>query len=483
MQQARKPFVDHSDLTASVMTLATGKPVNLWLMLISLSCGTFMALLDSTMVSIAIADIRVKLNTNLATASWVLNAFNLAFAALLVTVGHFADQFGRKRVFQIGMICFMLGSLLCAIASSIQFLIIARVLEAMGAAALSSVGLAIIIAVFPHTKRAAAIGIWAALGGLASALGPILGGFLVFKFSWQWIFLANLPICILGLFLVARNVPETRDPYATASIDVPGLLLLTSATVCLVLAIIQGGTWGWTSTAVLGLFVVSIVSFALLYSVEIRHPQPIIDFRLFQSRSFFATNVAMFLFGIAIQGATLILILYFITGRSISPIIAALAVLPLSIATFLVASLAGPLSRIISSWIEGVVGMALLSLGFFLFCGLPLNASFLETTWRALIIGVGMGLCLVSFPKTALMEVALPKLGVGSGVLNTFRQIGYALGVAILVSALNSQIQGAETAIMRQSAFSGVWLVAGIIATIGLFCTFFIKTSVKGKNR
>jgi EmrB/QacA subfamily drug resistance transporter len=369
---------------------------------------------------------------------------------LLVTMGRFADQFGRKRIFMLGMIIFSLGSLLCALAPTmaqlsgwpaINWLIGFRAFQAIGAAAMNPVSLAIIIAVFPRERRGAAIGVWGALSGLAAAAGPVLGGFLVQNFDWRWIFFVNLPFCIVGLIMVALFVPETRVPGTSKKLDPLGLVTLSLAMFCLVLAIIQGNDWGWASTPILSLFAGALVALVLFFIVENRVSEPIVDFSLFKIRSFSASSVAMFLFGIAIQGAFLILVLYFIEAQGYTQLDAAYAILPIPLAAFEVSAFSGAFSQKISPRISGIVGMALLVVGFFALATLNVHSTVLDTTWRGIIIGAGMGLCFQSFPNMALSEVPRAKLGVGSGVFNTFRQIGFVLGVAILISLFVGQIQ------------------------------------------
>ena len=436
--------------TSQPVLMIRGKPVNPWLVLISLVFGFFMSLLDITIVNIAIPSIQSSLNTNLTTVTWVLNAYSLVFAILLVTMGRFADQYGRKRLFMIGMVIFSVGSLLCALSPTlasltgwpaINWLIGFRAFQAIGAAALNPVSLAIIIAVFPRERRGAAIGVWGALSGLAAAAGPVLGGFLVQNFDWRWIFFVNLPFCIIGLIMVAIFVPETRELGTSKKLDPLGLLTLSIAIFCLVLAIIQGNDWGWTSTPVLSLFAGSIVAIILFFIVESRVSEPIVDFSLFKIRSFSASSVSIFLFGIAIQGAFLLLVLYFIDAQGYTQLDAAYAIIPIPLASFVVSAFSGAFSQKISPRISGIAGMALLALGFFALATLSVNATWLDTTWRGIILGAGMGLCFQSFPNMALSEIPRAKLGVGSGVFNTFRQIGFVLGVAILISLFVGQVK------------------------------------------
>lgn len=272
-----------------------GQPVRPWVALAAVLIGFCMAILDTTIVNIAIPSMQTSLKADLTSISWVLNAYNLVYAVLLVTAGRFADQYGRKRLFMLGMILFSLGSLCCGLAQAfgqisgtpaINWLIGFRALQGTGTAALAPVSLAIILAVFPAEKRGAAIGAWGALAGLAGALGAVIGGFLIQTFGWPWIFFVNLPVCLVGLVMLVLFVPETRDPHVGKRMDVPGMLTLTVALFCLVLAIIEGNDWNWTSLPILALFGAALASLILFVFVEVRQQEPIVNFSLLKARSF-----------------------------------------------------------------------------------------------------------------------------------------------------------------------------------------------------
>ncbi len=476
-QQAVSP--EHSPF---VLTLPNGEAVNPWTVLVSIMLGFFMSLLDATITNIALTTIQTSLKTDLTTVSWVINAYLIAFAGLLITMGRFADQFGRKRVFMIGMIIFSLSSLLCALAPTIGLLIVFRVLQGVGAAALNSVSLAIITGVFPPQKRGAAIGIWGALTGLAAAVGPVLGGLLlsigvlhmgtVQIDSWRWIFFINLPFCIVGLLLTARRVPEMYDRNATRTIDGVGLVTLSLAMVCVSLALIEGNDWKWDGRIV-GLFGGALVAFVLFLVAEGRQQQPLLDLNLFRIRSFSATNIVMFLFGVAAQGAFLLVILYFITARGYSQLGASYAFLPMPLAAFVISAVASPLSRRISPKYLAIVGMAILGLGFLSFTTVTGTSGPFETAWRAIILGIGIGLCYSSLPAMVLAEVPHEKLGVASGAFNTFRQFGFVIGVALLLGIFSGQVTH-KTVV---DSFIVCWFVSALIAFVGILPAFFTATT------
>ena len=419
-----------------------------WLVLASIVFGFFMSLLDTTITNIALGNIRTTLKTDLSTVSWIMNAYTLTFAALLVTMGRLADQFGRKRLYMGGMILFSVGSLLCAVAPTIEVLIGCRVIQAIGASILEAVSLAIIVAVFPREQRTAAIGLWGALAGLAAAVGPVLGGFLLEvgrgNLEWRWIFFVNLPFCLIGLAMIARNVPEIRDAHATRRIDVVGVLTLA-------LGFTKATAWGWGSARVLGLFGLSALALLLLYAVEARQRQPNLDFALFRTRSFAAACAVIILFTIAFQAVLVILIQYFIIAQGKSPLDAALAIIWLPLAAFVSSAASGIAGdRINARWLI-VAGMALLGVGLLSLSSLPLDAGYSDTLWREVIVGLGAGLCFTSIPNTALSDVPRPKLGAGNGAYATFKQLGYALGVAIFISLLTGQLRTTRAAAAAQA--------------------------------
>ena len=496
MQQTKHstPFRSGTPHAPPPVLTIRAKPVKPWLVLTAVLFGFVMAMLDTTIMNIAIPSIQTSLSADLLSISWVLNAYNLMYAVLLITVGRFADQYGRKRLLLIAMILFSLGSLGCAFAqvcgrisgtSAIDWLIGVRALQGMGAAGLTPVSLAILMAVFPVHKRGAALGVWGAVAGMGAACGPLIGGLLVQVLDWRWIFLVNLPICAVGIVMTVLFVPETRDPSVSRHIDVPGLLTLTMAIFCLVLAVIEGNEWGWSSVPILSLFGAAMGSVILFVMVEAWQREPIVDLSLFKAWSFTGTNITVLLFGIALQGATLIAVLYFTNALGYSQLHAAYALIPIALASFVASLLAGKLSSKVTPSMMCLAGMALVALGLGLLGLLSTEASFMDIAWRGLLMGGGIGLAFQSLPILSLSQVPHAKLGVGSGVFNTFRLIGSVLGVAILVSVLTGQLhanleQANHTAGPLAhapviDAFRTTWLFAALCAVIGFVSALLIS--------
>jgi EmrB/QacA subfamily drug resistance transporter len=489
------PFRSRSLYAPSPVLMVRTKPVKPCGVLTAVLCGFFMAVLDTTIMNIAIPSIQTDLSADLPSISWVLNAYNLMYAVLLITVGRFADQYGRKRLLLIAMILFSLGSLGCALAPAcarisgtpaMSWLIGFRAFQGIGAAGLMPVSLAIMMAVFPRYKRGAALGVWGAVAGMGAAFGPIIGGFLVQAFDWRSIFLVNLPICAVGIVLTLLFVPETRDTSMSRRIDMPGLLTLTVAILCLVVAIIEGNEWGWSSVPILSLFGAAVGSVILFVLVEVWQREPLVDLSLFKAWSFTGTNISVLMLGIALQGATLIAVLYFTNALGYSQLQAAYALLPLALASFVTSLLAGKVSSKVTPSLMCLAGMAMVAVGLGLLGLLSPLTSLLVIAWCGLLTGGGIGMAFQSLTMLSLSQVPHAKLGVGSGVFNTFRLLGGVLGVAILVSVLTGQLptnleQASRTAgalahVAVIDAFRTTWLFAALCAVVGFVWALLIST-------
>ncbi len=488
------PFRSGAPHAPPPVLMVRAKPVNPWRVLTAVLFGFFMAVLDTTILTIAIPSIQTGLSADLPSISWVLNACNLMYAVLLITIGRFADQYGRKRLLLIAMILFSLGSLGCALAPAcgrisstpaLSWLIGFRALQGIGAAGLMPVSLAILMAVFPRHKRGAALGVWGAVAGMGAAFGPIIGGILVQAFDWRWIFLVNLPICAVGIVLTLLFVPETRDPSVSRRIDVPGLLTLTMAILCLVVAIIEGNEWGWSSVPMLSLFGAAVGSVILFVLVELWQREPLVDLSLLKAWSFTGTNITVLLLGIAFQGATLIAVLYFTNALGYRQLQAAYALIPLALASFVTSLLAGKVSSKLTPSLMCLAGMAMVAVGLGLLGLLSPLTSFLDIAWCGLLMGGGIGMAFQSLTMLSLSQVPHAKLGVGSGVFNTFRLLGGVLGVAILVSVLTGQLHtnleqayrtaGALAHAPVTDAFRTTWLFAALCAVIGFVWALLIS--------
>jgi EmrB/QacA subfamily drug resistance transporter len=420
---------------------------NPWAVLAVLCLGLFMILLDGTIVNIAIPRIMTAFGTGLSNVEWVMNAYVLAFAVLLVTLGRFGDLYGRRRLFVAGMALFTLASLACGLAPSIDWLIAFRVVQGAGGAAMMPATLSIIAAVFPAGKRGAAMGIWGGVSGLATAIGPSLGGLIVDGASWRWIFLINIPIGVIGVLLALRIVPESKNPTAVESLDLPGVGLISASLFCLTFALVEGQNYGWTSVVILGLFAAAAVAFALLFVRERRVRQPLIDFSLFRSADFAAGNATGFLLSAAMMGVFFTVPIFLQTVLGFSALKAGLVMSPMSVVIIFAAPAAGMLSdRLGSKWIVAA-GMFILAFGLAWMAGLvpgnekitPATTS-LDLLFPFVLAGIGIGLSVAPVTSAVMATAPQDRVGNASGVLSTMRQVGSLMGIAILGAVLQNRI-------------------------------------------
>ncbi len=293
--------------------------------------GTFMVLLDTTIIVTALPTIQSHLHTNLSDLQWAVDAFTLPFAALMLTGGTLGDRFGRKRFFLLGLVLFLLGSTFCGFAPTLGWLLFGRVVQGVGAAALAPGSLSVLAAAFPEPReRAQAIGLWAGVSGLGLAIGPLAGGWLIQISSWPAIFFVNLPVGLLALALSVPRLSESRNPNAQR-IDLPGQVLVTGALVCLVMALIEGSSQGWTSGLILGLFIGSAVLLAAFLLVEARVREPMVPLRLFSNRVFSVANLASVILGFAMVGTLFFAVQFLQNVQGYTALEAGLRVLPASV--------------------------------------------------------------------------------------------------------------------------------------------------------
>jgi EmrB/QacA subfamily drug resistance transporter len=417
------------------------------------SVGVFVASLDLFIVNIAFPDLqRDFAGTSLASLSWVLNAYAIVFAALLVPAGRWADRVGRKRAFLGGLALFTLASAACAAAPSVGMLVAARVVQAMGAAALMPASLGLLLPEFPPEKRGLAIGLWAAVGGTAAAAGPVVGGLLV-ELSWRWVFVVNLPVGIAAIVVGTRVLREIRDGEP-ARPDTLGAIVLSGAVGTLIGAIVEGPEWGWGNGRVLGLFAVALVLSALFAWRSAHHPMPVVEPELLRVRAFAAANAAGVLFFIGFSGMLLGSVLFLTQVWHESALTAGLMIAPGPATAALFAVAGGVLSGRIGPQVVGVVGATLFGLGGVWWAtrlgATPHYAS--DYLPGMLIGGAGVGLVNPALAGAATAQLPPARLATGSAVLTMSRQLGSALGVALLVAIL-----GGPSPAQAVAAFQDGW--------------------------
>lgn len=401
-----------------------------WWTLGAVCVATFMLLLDITVVNTALPAIQKDLGGSFSDLQWVIDAYALSLAALVLTAGSLADRLGRRRVFAIGLAVFSVASLLCALAPDPTFLNVSRALQGIGGAIMFAVSLALVAQEFPAgPERGMAMGIYGATIGIAVAIGPLVGGLLTDGLGWEWVFLINVPIGIAAIAVTYWKLAESRDPNATR-IDWGGLLTFSSALFLLVLGLVRGNDAGWGSPVIVSLLVGAGVLMAAFVAIEQRVREPMLPLSLFRRRAFTGVQLAAFAVSGSMFALFLYLTLYLQSFLGYSPIDAGLRYLPITIASFIVAPLAGlALARVQARWLMSA-GLALTGVGLLLMGGLGVDSEWTALLAGFLISGIGVGLLNPVIADVALSVVPKERSGMAAGINDTFRQVGIAVGIA-----------------------------------------------------
>ena len=467
-------------MRARVLAVVLAEENRKWWTLFAVAFGLFMIMLDNTVVNVALPSIERDLHMSLSSLEWIVTAYALTFAAFLITGGKLADMFGRRRLFVIGLVVFTLSSLACGLAPSAGFLIGARAVQGVGAALMSPATLSIITATFPPRERGQAIGIWAGVSALALAIGPLVGGLIVDNINWNWIFFVNVPVGALAIVVSQLVIRESRDTSHEQSIDLPGLLTSTGFLFSLTYALIEGNRHGWSSTEILGLFAAAAVLLVTFVLLELRQRLPMLDLSLFRIGAFAGSNVVAMLVSLAMFGVFFFVSLYVQNILHFSPTKAGASFLPMTLIIILVAPLAGRFSdRIGSRWLMGG-GMTLVSVSLLLYQRVDLHSDF-WTLLPAMVVG-GIGMAMTMSPMTAAAMGAVPvdKAGVGSGVLNSFRQVGGSFGIAILGAILASYIHHPpRTLAGAQDFVNGLHAALAVSAAISFLAAIVAVVAVR----
>jgi EmrB/QacA subfamily drug resistance transporter len=439
-----------------------------WWTLAAVSFGLFMIMLDNTVVNVALPSIERDLHITISQLEWIVTSYALVFAALLITGGKLADLLGRRKIFVVGLAVFTLSSLACGMAPNAGFLIGARAVQGVGAALMNPATLSIITATFPPRQRGQAIGIWAGVSALALAIGPLAGGLIVDNIGWNWIFFINVPVGVLGIVVAQFFITESRDTSHEQSVDFPGLVTSAGALFALSYALIEGNQRGWSSAEILGLFAAAAVLLTAFVVLESRQRLPMLDLSLFKNSSFVGANVVALLVSLGMFGVFFFISLYVQNILGYSPTRSGAIFLPMTILIILIAPIAGKLSdRIGGRWLMGG-GMTLLGISLLFYQRLGLHSTFWTLLPSLVLGGIGMALTMSPMTSVAMGSVPVDKAGVGSGVLNSFRQMGGSLGIALMGAILASYLHAAPgTLLAKQQYVDGLHaalLVSAFIA-------------------
>ncbi len=410
-----------------------------WRALVVVCLAVFMLLLDITVVNVALPNIEKELHTSFTDLQWVIDAYALTLAATMLNAGSLGDLLGRKRIFVLGIGWFTVASALCGAATTPLWLIVARGAQGIGGAVMFAVSLAILSQEFHGRERGTAFGIWGATVGMAVAIGPLVGGALTTYVGWRWIFFVNVPIGIACIAGGARELHESRDEEH-GGFDLPGLLTLTGGLFTLVLGLLRGNDWGWTSGRELGLFAAATILLLAFASVQLRREEPMFDFRLFRVPTFTGAQITAFAISAGMFSQFLYIALYLQNVLGYSPMGAGVRFLPLSALSFVAAPIAGRLSARMPVRLLLSGGLALVGGALLLMWGLTVHS-----TWTALLAGfllggVGVGMVNAPLASTAVSVVEPRRAGMASGINNTFRQVGIATGIAALGAIFQDRI-------------------------------------------
>ena len=450
-----------------------------WWTLGAVSFGLFMIMLDNTIVNVALPSIQRDLNIGISELEWVVNANALTFAVLMLTGGKLADLLGRRLIFIVGLAIFTGASLACGMSPDANVLIAARAVQGVGAAMMNPATLSIITATFAARQRGMAIGIWAGVSALALAIGPLVGGLITQHISWNWIFFINVPVGILAIVVARLVIVESRDTSAEQRLDLPGLLTSAIGLFALTYALIEANKYGWTSARILALFAVAAIGLTAFVLLELHQRVPMLDLSLFRNATFAGANTIMLLIALAMFGVFFYVSLYVQNVLDYSPTQAGATFLPMTLCIVFLAPIAGKLSdRFGSRWLIAS-GMTLVACSLVIFAQLDQSSTFWDIFPGLLVGGAGMAMSMAPTTATAMHAVPVDKAGVGSAVLNSARQVGGSLGIAIMGAIVASYVHVRPPAPQAVDEFvqgfqrsllvaAGIAFVAALIAVVTL---------------
>jgi EmrB/QacA subfamily drug resistance transporter len=410
-----------------------------WWTLGAMCFALFMVMLDNTVVNVALPSIQRDLDASISSLEWTINGYTLSFAVLLATAGRLGDIFGRRRMFIGGVVVFTLSSATAGFAPDTLSLVISRIAQGVGAAFMMPGTLSIITDAFPAQERGKAIGTWAGVSALALAIGPLLGGFLTEHVGWQAIFFINLPVGIGAVLAALFAVRESRDETVGREVDYAGVAVLTAGLTALVLALVEGNSWGWGSPEIISLIAGSVLALALFAAIERRVRTPMVEFGLFASRNFIGAVSVAFIVTFAMLGMFFFLALYMQNILGYTPLEAGVRFLPTTLMIMIVAPISGRLSdRIGPRWLI-TAGMTLTATSLFMFTQIGDGTTYSDLLPAFILMGVGIAMTMSPMSTAAMNAVPVAKAGIASGVLSMSRMLGGTFGVAAIGALFQSE--------------------------------------------
>jgi EmrB/QacA subfamily drug resistance transporter len=431
-----------------------------WWTLIAVCTGTFMLLLDITVVNVALPDIQRSLHSSFSDLQWVIDAYSLTLAAFMLTAGVVGDMFGRREVFAIGLGVFSASSLLCGLSTTSLMLNLARAAQGVGGAIMFATSLALIAQAFAGKERGTAFGIYGAVVGGAVAVGPLVGGAITSGIGWRWIFFVNVPIGVLAIFTTLTRMQESRNPNP-GRIDWIGFVSFSVSLFLLVFALVRGNDDGWMSGRILGLLIGAGALMAVFIIAEWRQSQPMLDLSLFKRPAMIGVSLVTFCVAASIFSMFLYMTLYIQDDLGYGPLAAGLRFLPITMLAFVVAPFAGRLTvRIPARYLLGG-GMALVAIGCLMMSRTNPSSAWTVLLPGLLVTGAGIGTANPVIASSSVAVVPHQRSGMASGSSNTFRQVGIATGIAALGAVFQSQIQHSTVQALSATAAGRSLLASG----------------------
>lgn len=411
-----------------------------WWTLVAVCTGTFMLLLDITVVNVALPDIQSSLHASFSDLQWVIDAYALTLAAFLLTAGVVGDMFGRRELFAVGLGIFSASSLVCGLATSSLMLNLSRAVQGVGGAIMFATSLALIAQAFQGRERGTAFGIYGAVIGGAVAVGPLIGGAITSGIGWRWIFFVNVPVGVVAIVTTLTRVDESKDP-STSRVDWIGFVTFSLSLFLLVFALVRGNDKGWTSPAIVGMLAGAAVLMALFLVAEVRQSDPMLDLRLFRTPAMTGVSIATFCIAASIFSMFLYITLYVQDVLGYGPFAAGLRSLPITMLAFVVAPVAGKLTVRLPSRVLMGAGLALVAIGCLLMARTEATSAWTVLLPGFIVAGIGLGLANPVIASASVAVVPPARSGMASGSSNTFRQVGVATGIAGLGAVFQSQVQ------------------------------------------
>lgn len=458
-----------------------------WYVLATVSIGTFMATLDSSIVNVALPTISGQFHSDLSTLQWVVTAYLLTISSLLPVFGRTADLFGRKKVYSLGFLIFTLGSVLCGLAQNIWFLVGTRVLQAVGASMLMSNSAAIITAIFPARERGKALGLTGTVVALGSLTGPALGGILIGLASWRSIFYINLPIGIIGYVAALLILPMDEPRKSQESFDFAGAFLFAVGMISLLFGVNNGEDWGWSSLSIQLSLVIGVALLALFVVTERKVQHPMIDLSLFRNRPFVIGNLSGWLSFVAMFANNMLLPFYLQQILKYSPSQVGLLMIVFPITMAIVAPISGNASDKFGPMVLTTGGLVITALGLFYYSTLSATAHFYQVIPGSLLTGLGAGLFQSPNNSSVMSSVPPQKLGIAGGINSLVRNLGMVTGIAFSVSLFEAwggvSKPGPDQTAVFMSAYHSVMLVAMAIALVAAVISLNRKSYAEAENR